>query len=166
MFPHGHGLGVLAFGEEPPSALQPLLKATSEERARIAALYFALGRGITVEARMRELQKVAEQIGEYDALALKQKTRLEEYDAFCRGVRVHMEEYDALCRGLQSDLARERQAAATLRGLLADARSRAESAEAAVADMASSRIVRAVRAVRGVGERLKRIARTSVKGND
>lgn len=53
-FLHSHGLGILAVGPDVPEGLQPLVFASSEERARIQANYARLGRAVSLQFQAHE----------------------------------------------------------------------------------------------------------------
>jgi hypothetical protein len=51
-FTHGHGLGLLAVGQDQPGAFKELLAASVEEKIRIGNLLFQLGHRLELEARV------------------------------------------------------------------------------------------------------------------
>jgi O-antigen biosynthesis protein len=55
-FLHGHGLGVLAVGDE-PDALLPLFRASPEEAELVRQVFFRLGQRLTVEVEARTLRE-------------------------------------------------------------------------------------------------------------
>lgn len=54
-FLHGHGLGVLAVGPEPPPALEPLFEANDEERDAIREVFHRLGARLSLELEVARL---------------------------------------------------------------------------------------------------------------
>jgi Methyltransferase domain len=59
-FVHGHGLGVLAVGPEPPAALRPLLQASEPEAAAVRALFFELGHRLELQLQLQLLREELE----------------------------------------------------------------------------------------------------------
>ena len=84
-FEHGHGLGVLAAGPEPDSAIVEFLRAAALDGDRIRSFYSALGSGITAE-----YQRLSAEHAERDGLrrrALAAEERAERLEAELIGMR-------------------------------------------------------------------------------
>ncbi len=61
-FPHGHGLGVLSVGREPPAAVRPLFARDPATDAAIRAAYARLGAAITHQAAAVSAQALVAQL--------------------------------------------------------------------------------------------------------
>ena len=57
-FLHGYGLGVLAIGKDYPKAFQELLEAEEEDVIKIRDSFFELGRRLTLNIKLTQLQQV------------------------------------------------------------------------------------------------------------
>ena len=61
-FVHGHGLGVLAVGAEPPEPLRPLFAASDAEVLRIRRLFYELGHRLTLRVQRDQVQAERDQV--------------------------------------------------------------------------------------------------------
>jgi hypothetical protein len=75
-FVHGHGLGVLAPGKQPPPGLAGLFAAPRETADEIRAAYAALGQSLTVRVRLRELERAPALLQEPPCVPVRQGQRL------------------------------------------------------------------------------------------
>jgi GT2 family glycosyltransferase len=96
-FVHGHGLGVLAPGGEPPAALRPLLQASEADVARLRRFFFELGRRFTLEAELTGLRRERDRWIE-EAAHFKAKLQMEyaKTEHFARAVTRTEASYRAL----------------------------------------------------------------------
>jgi hypothetical protein len=56
-FVHGHGLGVLAVGPEPPEQVRPLFQLPDAETATLRAFFFELGHRLELQVQLARLQR-------------------------------------------------------------------------------------------------------------
>jgi len=55
-FVHGHGLGVLAVGPEPPEQVRPLFQLPEAETATLRAFFFEMGHRLELQVQMAQLR--------------------------------------------------------------------------------------------------------------
>ncbi len=116
-FTHGHGLGVVLFGEEVPGQLSELLDAGSENVSRIREFFYQLGRRVVLQQeRQRSAEEVATraeatgsairalsaQIAEKDRYAAELAAQMAEKDRYAAELAAQMAEKDRALRMMQA----------------------------------------------------------------
>lgn len=155
-FKHGHGLGVLAPGSQPPEALREFFALRDREAAAVEAFFFAAGNRITLHAAaQREAGRKAEleRLGREQAQAARAQVEnaRQEQEREMRRAAELMQARERVFASREAELDR-------LRRRAAEDAARIQELEASLEEMASSTAVRAARLLRTVSPRLQGIA--------
>ncbi len=112
-FQHGHGLGVLAAGQEAPAGIRELFELTGDSAAAVRAFFFALGNRITLQKPAEELGEARRKVLEYDrecrlrdVRIREHEAKLLEYDSAVRDRNATIQRLSDEVAQLQTDLAR------------------------------------------------------------
>jgi chromosome segregation ATPase len=135
-FEHGHGLGVLAYGDNIPTAVKPLISATPKTRSYIRGVYARLGAGVTdrhalslgqqeragltqiLKARDAEVAGARDQIGALDAALQAARQENAQHTALRTALEMHVQEDLKAIKHRDAELAAARGQINTLNGQL------------------------------------------------
>jgi hypothetical protein len=135
-FEHGHGLGVLAYGENIPAAVKPLVAATAKTGSHIRAVYARLGAAVTdrhalslgrqeragltqiLKARDAEVAAARDQIGALDAALQAARQENAQQAALRTALEMHVQEDLMVIKARDAELAAARGQINTLNGQL------------------------------------------------
>ena len=130
-FIHGHGLGVLAVGDEPPEGLRTLFEAGDEEVARIRIAFARLG---AQHSQRFQTARLVEEIGRQAQAVAALQGELADRDARLAALGAEVTDRDARLVTLGAELADRDARLVTLGAELADRDARLAALGAEVAD--------------------------------